>query len=1070
MPGSKHRLSPFSVILIMVALMVIGAAMVPLLTVQLRPTQTSLTLSVSCGLGGASPEIIEKEVVAKIEGVLARMDNVQSTSSVSSQGRGRVTLFFKEGTAMDVARFEAASQLRTLYPKLPEGTTYPMLSLSTDGNVGGDVQVVGYTVNTRLSGHDAQRYIVDEIIPVVSRIEGVNKVTYGGIQPYEYEIEVDPDASIAAGVTMDNIASAFNNYFGEATIGNVTHGIATADGTGDSNVILLKAKMSDKTTDFTVIPIVNNKGRIVYLGELATVKYRQSLPSSYSRINGLDIINLSVLGLKDVNIVKLSSEVKAVMEQLGHSFPDGFTAELNYDAADHINKELQVILLRTLFTLVILMLFVLAVSRNWRYLLIIFVTLLANIFVAMIFYYLVGLQIHLYSLAGITVSLGIIIDTSIIMVDHYSYYRDRKAFLAILGAVLTTIASLTVVFLLPEQQQLVFGDFSWVIIINLSVSLVISLLFIPAILDRFPLKKPMTASTKRMKKFASAFNRRYTSFIVWGRRHRWIFIVVLVLGFGIPIHKLPTQLKPGKDEEPTAWMDMYNKTIGSEFYQESKGIFEKALGGSFRLFNTRQGGSARRGGDNEGQRLVLTIRARMVEGNTVHQLNAIVRQMENYLSQFEEIESFRSNISSFDNSTITVMFKPEYEDGNFPYVLFENVKREANRFGGSTWSIYGLPELNFNNNVSSYSEYKQNRITLTGYNYDNLMLYAEQLRDTLARNRRVDGPEIYGEVSWDAERKQEFFVDVDREKLLMTGANLGGYFNRLGQLLYNGSLRSVFVEGRRERVSLASSQRESFDLWHVRNYPIAVDSVKVKLSDFGTVSKELTGLDIYKNNQSYQLVVAFDFIGSWELASRLIKTQVDRLNDEVLPIGYIAKNGSEDGWWGESGGDWKSFRLILLVIAIIYGVCAILFESLAKPLVIITMVPVSFIGVFLTFGLFKFNFGQGGFASFVLLSGLVVNAGIYVVNEYNIISRQCPRRSLLEVYMKAYSRKIIPIILTIVSTVLGLVPFIVNNSNDQFWYSFAVGTMGGMVFSIIAFLIYLPIFMPMKKGKSCNNV
>lgn len=71
----------------------------------------------------------------------------------------------------------------------------------------------------------------------------------------------------------------------------------------------------------------------------------------------------------------------------------------------------------------------------------------------------------------------------------------------------------------------------------------------------------------------------------------------------------------------------------------------------------------------------------------------------------------------------------------------------------------------------------------------------------------------------------------------------------------------------------------------------------------------------------------------------------------------------------------------------IYFVCAILFESLRRPLVIIAMIPISFIGVFLTFWLFELRFDQGGFASFVLLSGLVVNAGIYLINDYNLFRR-----------------------------------------------------------------------------------
>lgn len=104
---------------------------------------------------------------------------------------------------------------------------------------------------------------------------------------------------------------------------------------------------------------------------------------------------------------------------------------------------------------------------------------------AVVFYNLLNLDIHIYTLAGITVSLGIIIDSSIIMVDHYSYYRNRRVFVSILGALLTTIGALGIVWLLPEKQQANLTDFSLVIVINLVVSLIVALLFIPALLDKF---------------------------------------------------------------------------------------------------------------------------------------------------------------------------------------------------------------------------------------------------------------------------------------------------------------------------------------------------------------------------------------------------------------------------------------------------------------------------------------------------------------------------------------------------------------------------------------------------------
>ena len=204
---------------------------------------------------------------------------------------------------------------------------------------------------------------------------------------------------------------------------------------------------------------------------MATVVYKEQLPAFYFRINGLNTINLTVTPDKYVNTIKLADQVKERMHELEKTFPQSFSATLAHDSSEYVKNELHKIVLRTVLSVLILLLFVYIVSRKLRYLFIITVTLAANIFIACIFYYLLNLEIHLYSLAGITVSLGIIIDTSIIMVDHYGYYRNRKAFLAILAAVLTTIGSLAVVFFLPEHQKANLVEFSAVIIVNLAVHL-----------------------------------------------------------------------------------------------------------------------------------------------------------------------------------------------------------------------------------------------------------------------------------------------------------------------------------------------------------------------------------------------------------------------------------------------------------------------------------------------------------------------------------------------------------------------------------------------------------------------
>ena len=110
----------------------------------------------------------------------------------------------------------------------------------------------------------------------------------------------------------------------------------------------------------------------------------------------------------------------------------------------------------------------------------------------------------------------------------------------------------------------------------------------------------------------------------------------------------------------------------------------------------------------------------------------------------------------------------------------------------------------------------------------------------------------------------------------------------------------------------------------------------------------------------------------------------------------------------------------------------------------------------MTFYLFGLNFDQGGFASFVLLCGITVNASIYILNEYNAIRRSFPKLSPLRAYTKAWNVKIIPIFLTVMSTILGFVPFMIGDKTP-FWFPLAAGTIGGLVMSVIGIFIYLPV-------------
>ena len=453
----------------------------------------------------------------------------------------------------------------------------------------------------------------------------------------------------------------------------------------------------------------------------------------------------------------------------------------------------------------------------------------------------------------------------------------------------------------------------------------------------------------------------------------------------------------------------------------------------------------------------------MPEGCTVQQLNDVVRHMENYISQYDEIASFHTSVNSYDNATIEVTFRREYENTSFPSRLKQEIISAAANFGGATWRVSGVDDQYFNNNV--VTSYRSNSIRLRGYNYDQLSEFADRLLDSLGQNRRVSEPEIMDGNSWSLP-SNEFHIRYNDEQIAAAGLNIYDYYSALSTKLYNRSLATIYNGHELQRVVMESGGRDRFDKWNLENALVTETDTPMKLSTVGSIEKRRTGMAIRRSRQSYEISVGFDFIGSYELCNRLVDKTIKQFNEEILPLGFRADTPSYGGW---NDSKKTQIKLILLVIAIIYTMCAIIFESLLKPLVIIMMIPISFIGVFLTFGLFDFRFDQGGFAAFVLLCGIVVNAGIYLITEYDECRRISSKQGL-QLYLMAFNHKIVPISLTILSTILGLVPFLYDGPEEVFWFAFAMAAISGTAFSILALIIYLPIFMPLGKRKSTGSV
>lgn len=1042
MAGGKG-ISSFSVVLLMAVAAVVGVACFSMLKVQYTPSPTEKNLTVDYSYPGASARIVEAEVTSKLEGVLSGIRACTGISSVSQDGGGYITLKVGKRSDMDAVRFEVASQIRNIYSRLPEGCSYPSISLNAQGQE--SQTAIAYSIRSPLPSLEIAKYVEEHLLHPLSVIEGVSSVDFYGQTPFEWVVTFDADKAAAAGITAPDISRAFTSYYSEQLVGLAHSG---------GNTFAVKLR-NDTAADMAGIPVENVDGRIVRLGDLADFRYQEALPNSYYRINGLNVLNLTIEASPDANLIGVVKDVKDCLASMQDVIPEEIGISVSYDYSEYISDELDKIYFRTGLCLLILLLFAFAAARSWRYMIVIGITLAVNLLISVACYFFMGLHIHIYTLAGVTVSLGIIIDNSIVMIDHYSRTGTRSVFPALLSAVLTTIAALLVILLLPESEKANLTDFAFVIIINLVVSLLVSYLFVPALLDFFPVRFADGKVRSRRLRRTVRWNRRYERYIAWGIRHKWVYVVAFIVVFGIPTCLLPTKFGDENREPLKGWQKAVNKILAWRPYADNKPTVDKILSSTFGLFNKAMSHSDFY---REPARQRLNISAGMLEGCTVHQLNEVMRSMENYLAGIEEIEVFETRVTSYNNGNISVLFKPEYEDTWLPSKIKGDVISMAANFGGANWSVSGIDENYFNNNI--VTDIKSNSILLTGYNYDDLIGYGEKLIDYLSGNSRVSNPEIYG-TTWRSSPKTEFNLRYDFEALERYGISPYEYYSVLQSPLYGTVMMRLPHEGDYVNIRLESSTKDEFDAWHIDNQTVVVGNTRVKLSEVGSISKDRTGLPIEKENQSYAVTVRFNFIGSYLLANRAIDEAVDYMNCQVLPIGFKADSGS--GGWFYSKKE-KYAGLILLVIALIFVICAIHFNSLRFPLAIIFMIPISFIGMFLAFGIGDFTFDKGGFAAFIMLSGITVNAGIYLVSEYlytrpSGASHPQPDTAVRS-YIKAFDRKIIPMSLTIFSTILGLIPFLFDGPKEVFWFAFAIGTIAGMAFSTIALIFLLPILVP----------
>ncbi len=1017
------KLSSFSVILVFAVMMVLGVALAPLLDIGTQPVpRQGNQLTISYQWPQVSAKVVEQNLTAPIEGMVSALKDVQSVSSRSAFGRSEIYVTLKEKANVSSVKFAISSLLRQSYSKLPKGVSYPALE-------GGEMKngqkshrdhqlLLTYHVNADMQPNRLKRIMSGMVVKRLESIDGVAKAEVTGTQEHYMEVNYDPVVLSRYGLTTDDMKNAICNYIGkDEVIGTIVQ--PASDQRRERVAFRLRASNHGKV--LSDIPVKRIGGKIVFLNDLAQIQVREYEPTGYYRVNGLNTIYINVYAASDAKMVSLSDEIQAEMNTIESELQQRIYVRLAYDDAQQQREEMAKLFSRSLLALLCLLAFVFVVYRNVKYLSVVTLSLAANILMAIIAYRIFDLKLHVYSLAGITVSLGLIIDSTIVMADHYSYYHDRKAFMSILAAMLTSMAALVVVFFLPKEMQADLYDFAWIVIINLGIALLVALFLVPALMEQWHCVAPKVLPQKG--RWIVRFNRLYHRYLLLTSRHRWIYCLLLAWAFGIPFHLMPESW----EIEKLAFLKDY-------------------LGGTVELFaNYLDEGSHQRDAD---EKKVLHIQGQMPVGGTAAQMNGKMILVEELLKKHsDEIKEFVTRIDG-RRGEITVTFK-DSTDASFPYRLESKVIGKMIMIGGADWSTYGVSERGFSNSLNL--QYRANHIKVSGYNYAQLYRLSENISDYLARNPRVQDLTI--ETPGFENQEDELFMGYQNDRFQLYDLDASLIHQGLKNLLSKEYVGEYKSDQMVSDVYLQPKASEAFDAWHIENSQILVGGTPLLVPEVMHLQRREAKEVIPKENQEYVLNVSFNLLGSYTYTTEYLDSVMGHFK-RVLPVGYHC----ETPQYRNPAADSTNYRLLLLVVALIFLICSVVFESLRMAWVVVSMIPVSLMGAFLTFVVTGVEFGSGGFASLLLLGGIVVNSSIYILCQYRRNIQEAGYDSM-RAYLRAFNHKIIPVYLTIVSTIVGLVPFFFEREEEAFWFSFATGVAGGLMFSILALVFVMPLFL-----------
>ena len=1000
--------NPITTIILFITIGIMGMFSLSRLGIDLLPDIESNAMMVMTSYPGASAEDIENNVTRPVENVLNGVDHLKHITSNSKENISVVMLEFEYGYDIDVLANDVRDKL-DLLTTLPDGVSQPTIFKFSSDMI--PVLMVGVTADESMSG--LYKILDDQVATPLARVSGVGTVSIAGIPEREIQVYCNPNKLEAYGLTIEAISSSIAAANRNTPAGTFDVG---------SNVYSLRVDHEfEDPSELRHLIVGYRNGAPIYLSDVATIEDTIQERIQEAFVNGEQGGMIIIQKKSGANAVEIATSVKEHLVHIQETLPTDVKLTTIVDTSDNIIHTVNSLRDTIATTFILVMLVVFLFLGRWRATIVVVLTIPISLLAAIVYILATGETLNIITMSSLSIAIGMVVDNAIVVLENITSHIDRGAMpkqaaifatkevgISVMGGTLTTIAVFLPLTMVTGMAGILFNSMGWMVTITLVVSTAAAITFTPVLCSLMMKKNPKKAWFQgKIDAVMEAFNKVYGVALKWCVTHRFVvllgaFLLFVGVMYGLGSH-LKTEFFPVQDNaQMSATIELpvgTRQDITRELALELEGRIREAVP-EIKTLSVREGQAD---SDNlfasmqdNGTHLITMNMALVKKTERERKLSEIGDVIRGILNEYSIIRTYNVN--------------------------------ESGQRGGMGQSTVD--------------------IEVYGYDFDITDRLAKQIQQMMLG---LDGcSEVT--ISRD-EYTPEYHVDFDLEKLAQNGIDVTTASAYLRNRI-NGSVTSFYREDGDEydiRVRYDKPFRESIaDIENITIYNAQGKGVKIR--DLGKVVESYSPPTIERKDRERYITVT-GVVATGYAMSDVIAATTEGMESIEFPAGYVWQLSGTYEDQQETFAD--LFLLMALMIILVYVIMASQFESLVDPFVIMFSITFAVVGVVIGLAVTGVPLNVMSLLGILMLVGIVVNNGIVLV-DYTILCRERGMK-LIDAVVTAGRSRLRPILMTTLTTVLGMVPMAVGNGvGSEMWNSLGMSVAWGLSFSTLITLIFIP--------------